>query len=220
MKFERIIELSQPLHPGREARRLEIKRIPATNITGAPDDYQWYVMHWISMGSHIATHVEVPYHVFKDGADLARVPAEQFIGEAAILDLRGCQGGDRISREDVERAADRAGGIGRGDIVFCMTGWSQYYGDRRYEHPPFLDGEAVQWLAGRGIKMLGIDTNGSMDPAHLDRLNHLPIFEAGVVYVENLTNLEAIPGNRVFVIALPLAVPGLEAVTVRVVALV
>ncbi len=219
MKFKKVVELSHPLRPGREARRLEIEELPAPDITGAPSEQQWYIMHRVVMDNHIGTHLEVPYHCLEDGADLAQMPVEQFVGEAAILDLRGYSPETGIPLEDVQRAAQKAGGVNQGDIVFCMTGWSQYYDTAPYSEPPFLTGEAVRWLLSRGIKMLGIDTRGSMDPAFPDRQNHLPLFEAGAVYVENLTNLEAVPTNRVTVVALPLAVEGLEALPVRVVAL-
>ena len=33
--FNKVIDLSHPLRPGREARRLEIEELPATDITGA-----------------------------------------------------------------------------------------------------------------------------------------------------------------------------------------
>ena len=35
MKFKKVIDLSHPLRPGREARRLEIEKLLATDITGA-----------------------------------------------------------------------------------------------------------------------------------------------------------------------------------------
>jgi arylformamidase len=217
--FSKVIDLSHPLRPGREARRLEIEKLPATDITGASPEEGWYIMHRVIMDNHIGTHMEVPYHCLEDGADLAQAPVEQFVGEAVILDLRGYSPNAGIPLEDVRRAAEKAGGINQGDIVFCMTGWSQYYDTERYSEPPFLTGEAVRWLVDRGIKMLGIDTRGSMDPAFPDRQNHLPLFEAGIVYIENLTNLEAVPKSRVTVAALPPAIEGLEGLPVRVVAL-
>ena len=219
MGFKKVINLSHLLRPGREARRLEIEEIQATDITGAPSEREWYIMHQVAMDNHIGTHMEVPYHALEDAADLATVPVEQFAGEAAILDLRDHSAGESIPLEEVQRAAEQAGGVGQGDIVFCMTGWSQHYGSQQYDEPPFLAREAVHWLVGRGIKMLGIDTRGSMDPAFPDRQNHLPLFEAGVVYIENLTNLEAVPESRVSVVALPPAIEGLEGFPVRVVAL-
>ena len=219
IKIKKVIDLSHLLRPGREARRLEIEEIQATDITGAPSEREWYIMHRVAMDNHIGTHMEVPYHALEDAADLATVPVEQVAGEAAILDLRDHSAGESIPLEEVQRAAEQAGGVGQGDIVFCMTGWSQHYGSQQYDEPPFLAREAVHWLVGRGIKMLGIDTRGSMDPAFPDRQNHLPLFEAGVVYIENLTNLEAVPESRVSVVALPPAIEGLEGFPVRVVAL-
>ena len=140
------------------------------------------------------------------------------MGEAVILDLRGYGAHEGIPLDVVQAAAEKAGGISSGDIVFAMTGWSKHYGDKLYFKPPFLSREAVLWLTGLRIKMLGIDTPGAMDPEQPDRENHLPIFEAGVIYLENLTNLEALPESRVFVSALPPAIEGLESITVRVVA--
>jgi arylformamidase len=220
MKFQRIIDLSHTLRPGREARRLDIERIDATHITGAPDEEEWYIMHRVVMDNHIGTHIEVPYHAFQEKADLAEIAAEQLVGEAVILDLRGCSAGEGISLEKVQIAAELAGGVGTGDMVFCMTGWSQYYGKEEYNEPPFLTREAVHWLVDSGMKVLGIDTRGSMDPSCPDRENHLPLFEADVAYIENLTNLDAVPESRVMVVALPPAVEGLEGFPVRVVAIV
>jgi arylformamidase len=220
VKFESVIDLSHPLRPGQEARRLEIERLEATQITGADSEQDWYIMHRVVMDNHMGTHLEVPYHCFPEAADLAQVPVQQFVGEAAILDLRGYSAHEAIPLKAVQRAAEKCGGVREGDIVFVMTGWSKHYGSEQYMTPPFLSREALCWLMDQGVKMLGVDTTGAMDPNSPDRWNHLPIFEAGAVYIENLTNLEAVPRSRVTVVALPPAIEGLEGVTVRVVALV
>jgi len=218
MKINQVIDLSHPLYPGREARTLEISRLDATHLTGAPEEEGWYIMHRVVMVNHIGTHLEVPYHAIESSADLAQIPAEQYIGAAVILDLRGYDAQEGIALEAVQSAAEKAGGIEAGDLVLCMTGWSAHYGSERYMSPPFLVREAVQWIVGHGIKVLGIDTSGAMDPDSPDRWNHLPIMEAGVVYIENLTNLEAVPESRVMAAALPPAIEGLEGMPVRVVA--
>lgn len=220
MQFEQVIDLSHPLRPGKEGRKFEVERLDATHITGAEAEQEWYIMHRVIMDNHIGTHMEVPYHCFPEAADLAQVPVEQFAGEAVILDLRGCGAHEAIPLAAVQRAVEKASGVGDGDIVFVMTGWSEHYGTDLYLTPPFLNREALVWLLDRGIKMLGIDTTGAMNPHTPDRWNHLPIFEAGAIYIENLTNLEAVPEGRVTVAALPPAIEGLEAVTVRVVAFV
>lgn len=199
---------------------LEIERIDATMMVGAPAEEDWYIMHRVVMDNHIGTHVEVPYHCYPDRADLASMPVEHFIGTAAILDLRGYGANQPIPLEAAQHAADAAGGVGDGEMAFIMTGWSQHYGSDLYLTPPYLTREAVCWLMDQGIKILGVDTSGAMDPDSPHRFNHLPIFDAGGVYIENLTNLEAVPNGRVTVLALPPAIEGLEAWMVRVVALV
>jgi arylformamidase len=218
MKINQVIDLSHPLHPGHETRKLEISQLDATQITGAPEEEGWYIMHRVVMDNHLGTHLEVPFHILENGADLAQIPAEQYIGAAVILDVRGFEAHEGIPLEAVQAAAKKAGGIEQSDLVFCMTGWSEHYGSERYMTPPFLVREAVQWIVAHRIKVLGIDTNGAMDPDSADRCNHLPIMEAGVVYLENLTNLEAVPASRVMAAALPPAIEGLEGLPVRVVA--
>jgi arylformamidase len=220
MKISQVIDLSHPLRPGHEPRRLEINRLDAPEITGAADETDWYIMHYINMDNHIGTHLEVAYHCFEDGDHLGQIPAGKFVSEAVILDLRGYQASDPIPLEAVQQAARQAGGIKNGDSVFCMTGWSSYYGTEAYFKPPYLSVEALKWILNFGIKLLGLDTTGAMDPNVPDRLNHLPIFEAGTVYIENLTNLDHIPGSRAVVAALPPAIEGLEGFPIRVIAMI
>ena len=90
MGFSTVIDLSHSLRPGQEARPLEIKQLESTHITGAPDEEAWYVMHHVHLVNHMGTHIEVPYHCLEDGADLGQIHAEQYVGEAIILDLRLC----------------------------------------------------------------------------------------------------------------------------------
>jgi len=110
MKLNQVIDLSHPLYPGREARTLEIHRLEATQITGAPDEEGWYIMHRVVMDNHIGTHLEVPYHILESGADLAQIPAEQYIGAAVILDLRGYGAQEGIPLEAVQSAAKKPAG--------------------------------------------------------------------------------------------------------------
>ena len=104
MNITQVIDLSHPLYPGREARTLEIRRLDAAQITGAPDEEGWYIMHRVVMVNHIGTHLEVPYHILENSADLAQIPAEQYIGAAVILDLRGYGAQEGIPLEVVQSA--------------------------------------------------------------------------------------------------------------------
>lgn len=217
----RLVDLSHTLHPGREERLLETEMLKANevnpNVRWLPD--QWYIMHNFRMVSHIGTHMEAPYHVNKEGHDVASVPLDCMIGDAIVLDLRGYQPRAEISLGQVRDAATRAGGIEPGDLVLLQTGWDQYYGTAQYSRSPFPSPEAVRWLVDQGIKMLGIDTGGAEVPGSEQHVNHHAMMDRGIPHIENLRNLGALRRSRVFLMAAPLAVDGIESMPMRVVAM-
>ena len=70
MKPTRLVDLSWPLRPGREARLLEIERIDSADVTHSEQRGEgWYIMHNVQMTTHLGTHVEVPYHALPEGED-------------------------------------------------------------------------------------------------------------------------------------------------------
>ena len=78
---------------------------------------EWYVMSDVELMNHVGTHIEVPFHCLKKGADLAQISVNQLVGDALILDLREAEAAGGVTLEQVKAAAKKAGGIRRGDIV-------------------------------------------------------------------------------------------------------
>lgn len=215
-----IIDLSHKLYPGKEGRQLDAKQVNAPEITGAPPEPNHYIMHKVALDNHLGTHIETPYHCIAEGDNLGTIPAERLIGRGILLDLRGYQEQQAIPLERVQAAAKASGGIKEGDIVLCMTGWEKHYGTAQYFKPPYLSQSALKWIVEHKIKILGVDTTGAMNPERPDRENHLPLLGAGSMYIENLTNLESLPQSNMTIIALPPAIEGVDAIPVRVVAIV
>lgn len=181
---------------------------------------QWYIMHNLRMVSHLGTHIEVPYHINRDGADTADVPLERLVGEAVVLDLRGLEPKAEISLEQVRTAAESAGGIQAGDRVLIQTGWDKLYDRPEYRWPPYLSPEATRWLVeDQQASLLGIDTRGAEVPGNAEHVNHHMMLDRGVPHIENLCNLDQLTRKRVFLFAAPLAVRGLESMPLRVIAL-
>jgi kynurenine formamidase len=179
---------------------------------------QWYIMHNISMVSHIGTHIEAPYHLLKSQADLAGLPLEKLMGEALLLDLRRCPRKSVISPREVQDASAKAGGIRPGDIVFCNLGSAPFYGTEEYGMSPYFSPGAIQWLVDRGMKLMGVDASGVEVPGSEDHVNHSALFTKGIPLIENLANLDQLSRIRFLVYAFPVAVSGLEAFPLRVVA--
>jgi len=60
----------------------------------------------ISMPIHVGTHVDSPYHFFREGMTVDELPLETLIGEAVRLDLREvAKANTAIVLEDVRKVA-------------------------------------------------------------------------------------------------------------------
>ena len=219
--MRRIVDLSHVLDPGKAGRKFNLEMVGAETVN--PNvvrlENQWYIMHNVNMVSHIGTHIEAPYHLLKDRDDLAKLSLELLTGEAVILDLRESPRGSAITAEQVKSAVEKAGGMRRGDIVFCNLGGAPFYGTDTYRLTPYFAPEAIAGLVAAGMKMMGVDATGVEVPGSEEHVNHRTLFENNVPLIENLANLNSLTRSRVEVFALPIAVRGLEAFPLRVIAL-
>ena len=211
---ERIVDLTQVIEPtGPDARRKFVihKHDALLEIPGnVRPEGEWYIMSDVELMDHIGTHIEVPLHCLKEGADLAEVPVEQFVGDAVILDLTQAEAEGGVTLEQVQAAASAAGGIREGDIVFCRMGKTKYFSTA-----------SLQWLVDQGMKLMGVDSGGvelAHDKTHAN-VNHLLLFRAGISVIENLAHMDQLTQSRVKAYALPVPVRGLDAFPLRVIAI-
>lgn len=171
---------------------------------------EWYVMSDVELMNHVGTHIETPFHCLKEGADLAQIELDALVGEAVILDLREAEAEGGVTLEQVQAAAQRAGGVRQGDIVFGQMGKTRYFSTA-----------GLKWLVEQGIKLMGVDSGGvelAHDQTHAN-VNHLLLFRNNIPLIENLTNLDQLTQSRVQVYALPVPVSGLDAFPLRVIAI-
>lgn len=209
----RIVDLTRVIQPtGPDAQRKFVVNIHDAlhEIPGKERPAgEWYVMSDVALMNHVGTHIEMPFHCLKEGADLAQVPVEQLCGEAVILDLSDAEADLGVTLEQVQAAAAKAGGVRSGDIAFGRMGPTKYFSTA-----------GLAWLVEQGIKLMGVDSGGvelSHDTTHAN-VNHLLLFRAGIPLIENLTNLDGLTKSRVQVYALPVPVRGLDAFPLRVIA--
>jgi arylformamidase len=162
--------------------------------------------------THVGTHVEAPYHAFKDGRQVAELDPRALIGPAAVVDFSDKGAGRPIAREQmIERGAH----IEKGDILLIRTGLSRHYLTGKYRRP-YLETGAVDWLIDRGIKALGIDCSGFENRAvDSNEVNHRKLLGRGILIIEDMNNLDLLQGPRVFFFALPLPIEGLDACWIR-----
>ena len=178
-----------------------------------------YSIERVSCLTHTGTHMDAPYHFLEDGLTVDRIPPEQLVGRAAVLDLRRGLSGDQIRPEDVEKHWPESV---QPEIVLLETGWSHARAPtRRYLYEfPGLTPAAAEWIAGKGVRGIGTDTLG-IDPYSNSKFEaHKVLLGRGIWILEALDHLdELVEGRAYTLVAAPLKIAGGSGAMARVLAL-
>jgi len=178
----------------------------------------------VTISTHMGTHTDSLSHLAPDQPTLDAVPLSRFVGEAQVL---GVTAGS-LAAIDAAMLQQASGDLRRGDIALIRTGWDAHWYDPEYASShPFLTLDAARWLIAIGVKCVGMDTAGLMDPridlAPSRRVDHEVVDEvllrAGVSYVVGLINLRSVTESRVWFAALPTKLAGLDGAPVRAIAI-
>ena len=219
MKLGRLIELSHRLIPGAEEFPLAIKTFNTDEVMHRIERRAdiWYILQEVTMGSHVGTHIEFPYHHVKNGKSAADYPLERLVGDAVVLDFSHKRKDEEITRSEIENCGVE---VRRGDIVFIRTGMDRLWKTPQGHDRPVLAIEATRYLVKDvGIHCIGTDATGLEVRGRNDQPVHEILLSNDVAVVESLTRLETLPSSRFTVFILPLMVEGLDACPVRVVAM-
>jgi arylformamidase len=169
---------------------------------------------------HHGTHVDAPEHFVKGGPQITDLPLERFIGPAVVADVRSVGRDGAIQVADLEAAT--ADVRRSGDSLLIRTDWTENYGTEDYvTGSPYLSMDAIRWCAEVGFPIVGLDFAHTKDPADAPSRYYTTRYfcENGVTTMGYVKGLGAIRDRRVLLIALPLAIAGMEASPVRAVVL-
>lgn len=206
----RIVDLTHVLQPYKEQYTLEVAQ------RGKRQGPEGDIMSVVYMWSHVGTHVEAPLHFLTDGGDAASLPVEKLMGPAIVLDFRNKGVNEAITLEEIQAAGD----IQVGDRILILTGRHTQYRTPQSHDRPYITEEAVRWLVeDRKINCLGTDSSGFEVRGVSHHPNHRLLNNAGVPVLECLNNLVELRQQRIFLIALPWPVVGLDACPVRAIAI-
>lgn len=165
----------------------------------------------IELVSNTGTYVDVPFHRYADGVDLADQELWPLAGRPALV---------------VDATAPAPRGLGAtafegldvaGCAVLIRTGEDRHFGTERYganEHP-FLTHDGAEQLRDAGAALVGIDAVNIDDIADTARPAHTVLLGAGVPICEHLTRLEAIPDSGAHFFAVPPRFRGVGTFPVR-----
>jgi arylformamidase len=160
----------------------------------------------IAMSTHCGAHADAPLHYDASGAGIDQLDLDDFIGPARVIDARGA--GPLCQFEEIAAALDNAPPrlllrlMDRLDLMVWPTGFRA------------LAAEAVEQMAPRGTRLIGVDVP-SVDPeTSKDLPSHMACNRHDIRIVENLVLADVAPGDYEL-IALPLKLRGLDAAPLR-----
>ena len=162
----------------------------------------------LTMCTNTGTYIDVPFHRYADGHDLADLALEQ-VAELPAVVL------DRRALETIELTADDVDGLA-GHAVLIRTDHSEHFGtDRYFVSHPHLSGSSAEALVAANVSCVGIDSLNIDGTSTGERPVHSILLRAGIPIVEHLTNLGALPPMGFGFTAVPPKIEGAGTFTVR-----
>lgn len=169
-----------------------------------------YCAQGFKMAAGIGTHIDAPYHFFRDGKTIDQL--SDGVAPAVLIE------GHTLA--DLEKFEKAHGPISPGSFVIMKTGWEKYWGQPElYRLFPTVSKEAAEFLLKRKILGLGVDTLSPDGPGS-DFPVHKLLLGAGVVIVENAANLDVLPPRGWFILFLPIKIKGGAEAPMRLIALI
>ena len=155
----------------------------------------------ITMYSHTGTHIDAPAHMLSNGPYLDNLDIDHYIGSAIIIDFSNKK--DKLINIDSLKPYEEK--IKNTEFIILKTGWSKYWGDKRYyENFPSLSEESAKWLSEFNLKGIGIDAISIDDMESTIFTVHKILMARNIIIIENLTNLDSISGDDFILSILPM----------------
>jgi len=232
-----IVDLTHPLNAETVYWPTSPTRFALERLShGETEGGYFYSANTFATPEHGGTHIDAPIHFGADGHTTDQVPLERLIGPAIVIDIRARTKDDRDYRltvDDVHLFESYYGPIEEGTIVLLETGWSDHWpdtkaylgddtpGDASDLHFPSFSPDAARLLVEeRGVAVLGADVASIDYGPSTDFMVHRIAAASNVPGLENLTNLDRVPVQGAYVLALPTKIEGGSGGPVRAVALV
>lgn len=174
---------------------------------------------WL-LNEHIGTHVDAPYHFWKDGASIDELPLDRFCGPAVLADVSDRDPAVPVSVDQIVAALEVAGEPVHQDDILVVRCWGRQPDDPGFLEATALAPEVGTWAVEQGVKAVGIDLPSVDSPGDRSFPVHMAFLPAGIPIFENLCHLDKIEQVRFSFWGLPLRVKGGSGSAVRAIAVV
>jgi len=200
--MRKVIDLTRPYVDG---ENIDVRLQDKLPVYAGHECYAWD----LAIRSHTGTYFETASHLFRDGADTDSVPPAELFMECCVIRLGAERHG--VVQPDEMESAPGASELREGDaLLVAASGNDDRYWSR----------ESAEWMGARKLRLFGAEPEiydtGFENPTGF----FVPLFEAGIPIVANLTNWDELPEGRCELVVMPLLVRGVCTVPARVMALI
>lgn len=157
----------------------------------------------ITMSVHAGTHTDSPFHISDEGAAIAEMPLDPYLGTARVVDVEG---------KSVVRIADLEPYDLPPRLLLKTNAWRDY--TQFPEQIPVVEENVPGYLRERGVVLLGVDVPSVDALDSKDLPVHHQLVRHGIVILESLY-LREVPAGVYELIALPLKLAGADGAPVR-----
>lgn len=157
----------------------------------------------------LGTYLDSPFHFHPEKNSINNLELDQLVLPGLVVDCTPAEKRQPITPE-VLKGLELSG-----KAVLFLTGWSQYWGSTEYSDHPYLTRETAEALIDGGARLAGVDflvIDNTRDPK---RPVHVALLEKDILIVENLTNLQRIPGRSFTFHAAPVKIAGAASFPIR-----
>jgi kynurenine formamidase len=197
-----------------------------TVFAGMTPGGYYYSAYQFSSAEHGGTHIDAPVHFAEGRQSVDEIPLENLTGLAIVIDVRDSVADYidyQISVADFQNWEAINGKMPDDVIILINTGFARFWPDKlKYLgtdlrgaeavallHFPGLHPDAAQWLIDqRSVKAIGLDTPSIDYGRSSDFKSHRILFTKNIPVFENLANLDALPNDGAYIVALPMKIKG------------
>ena len=195
-------DISQRLHP-------DVPVWPGDTLFGQVETWQIFDgspvnVSALTMSTHTGAHADAPLHYDASAPDIASVNLDAYLGECLVIDARQSSGA--VLPQDLPDLD--------GATRVLLRTYSHFPHDEWQDDFTAIASATIEWLANRGVKLIGIDSP-SIDPQNSKTMDaHQAVLKADMRILEGLI-LDDVPAGRYELIALPLPIVNGDASPVR-----
>jgi arylformamidase len=203
VELSHVLGQGMPAYPGLPDPRFE----PIVDHEASRDRYDGraeFYLGRVDIPCNSGTYLDSPFHRYRDGRDLSQIELSAVAGLHGLV-VDGQPDSDR------KIVIERDAGDVSGRAVLVRTGWDERWGTDAYWEPgPWLAHATLRTLIDGRAALVGVDfwnVDNVEDPA---RPAHTELLKAGILIVEHMCNLNALPasGFRFFAPVLRIAEGG------------